>query len=359
MRGRLRALNERFLPRRLMFGPQCVVLGVNNFCNLRCVMCDVGTGDDQTNFGANLVGSTARSMPIELFRRIADQIVEHYPHASLALAYTEPLAWAPLLEALDYARILGVRTALTSNGLLLPAKAEALARTGLTELAISVDGPAEVHDAIRRRKGSYARAVEGIRTFTAQPGAAPVAVYCTITERNVGRLRDFLDGVADLKLRRVGLIHNNFVTPELAALHNHTFGERFLATASNVFEADPTAIDIEALSIELTRIAATRYPFPVMIQPNVTDADGLEAYYRNPERPFGRRCTDIHRLLMIDSDGEVLPANGRCYRFPIANVRTESLKEIWNHPSLAAARQALNEAGGLLPACSRCCGAFN
>ena len=122
---------------------------------------------------------------------------------------------------------------------------------------------------------------------------------------------------------------------------------------------DPTAIDIETLSAELTRIAAARYPFPVLIQPALTTLAELRTYYRSPEQFLGRRCTDIHRMLVIDADGEVLPANGRCYRVPLGNVRETSLGEIWNHADLAGMRRALNRAGGLLPACSRCCGAFN
>jgi hypothetical protein len=42
----LRRVNEQILPSHLFFsGPTNIVLGVNNFCNLRYVMCDVGTGD--------------------------------------------------------------------------------------------------------------------------------------------------------------------------------------------------------------------------------------------------------------------------------------------------------------------------
>ena len=77
---RLRALNERLFPDRLVFGPTHVILGVNNFCNLRCVMCDVGTGNSETNFGANLVGAQTRSMPIELFRHIADILAQSTYH---------------------------------------------------------------------------------------------------------------------------------------------------------------------------------------------------------------------------------------------------------------------------------------
>jgi len=63
-------------------------------------------------------------------------------------------------------------------------------------------------------------------------------------------------------------------------------------------------------------------------------------------------------MIMIDSDGEAIPVHGRCFRFPIANIRNRSLAEIWRHPKLAEMRRALHRAGGLLPACSRCCSGF-
>lgn len=359
MSNRLRALNERLLPGHLMFGPKHVVLGVNNFCNLRCVMCDVGTGNAKTNFGANLVGAKTRSMPVELFRHIADQVARYYPHAKLAFAFTEPLAWPPLAQAIAYAQTLGLSASVTSNGLLLPRRAAELAEAGCAELAISLDGPEAVHDAIRRHKGSYRRAIEGISAITALPGAPAVSVYCTITDLNVGSLHSCVEGLRGLRLRRVGLIHNNFVTEDLAAVHNRTYGAILAVTPSNVFETDPTRIDIETLSDELSRIAATDYPFEVATQPRLTSADDLRTYYRQPGTFIGRRCNDINRIIMIDADGEAIPAHGRCFRFPVANIRDTSLRDIWNHAELAAARRVLNRAGGLLPACSRCCGGFN
>ena len=58
---------------------------------------------------------------------------------------------------------------------------------------------------------------------------------------------------------------------------------------------------------------------------------------------------------MIDSDGEAIPVHGRCFRFPIGNIRKQSLASLWNHEQLVKLRRALQQAGGLLPACSRCC----
>jgi len=356
MLGPLRRLNERVVPGHLLMGPANIVLGVNNFCNLHCRMCDVGTGHGQTNFGANLVGAKTANMPVELFHRIAGEVAATWPRARLAFVYTEPLAWAPLGEALAYARGHGLFTSVTTNGLLLPRRAKEVAVTNA--LAVSLDGPETIHDSIRRHKGSFARAVQGIEMVAAQNPSPEISVYCTITQWNVGSLRSFLADMRHLPLKRVGLIHNNFVTPGQAEEHNRLHGETLPATPSNVFEADPGAIDLDLLSQELSEIAASRYPFAVKIQPHHTTLEALETYYRHPEILLGRRCQDAFRSLMIDADGEVIPVHGRCFRFPIANVRDQSLTQLWNHDAVSSLRKTLAQAGGLLPACSRCCGGF-
>jgi len=186
----------------------------------------------------------------------------------------------------------------------------------------------------------------------------PVSVFCTITQWNAGTLWDFLEEMRRLGLERVGLMHNNFVTELQAERHNLSCSQALRATPSNIFQSHPEEIDLPRLAEDLRRIAATDYPFPVSIQPNLIEERDLETYYRAPEVFFGRRCNDATRIVMIDSDGEAIPVHGRCYRFPIANIRQTALKDIWNHPSLAALRRSLHAAGGLLPACSRCCGGF-
>jgi len=358
MLGRLRKANERFLPGHLAFGPTHVVLGVNNFCNLRCMMCDVGTENEETNFGANLVGAKTRYMPLDLFERIVAEMKAFCPTAHLALAFTEPLAWPLLDDALAHARDNGRHVSVTTNGLLLERHADALANGACRYLSVSLDGPEEVHDRIRRRTGSYARAVAGIAAVAAKKDPPRISVYCAISEFNVGSLRQFLRDMSNLPLERVGLLHNIFVTGPQAEDHNRLYDGDLHATPSNVFLSDPAKIDLETLSAELSEIAAADYPFPVVIQPNLTHQSDLETYYRKPEVFIGRRCIDANRMIMIDSDGEAIPVHGRCFRFPIANIRNRSLAEIWHHPKLSEMRRALHRAGGLLPACSRCCSGF-
>jgi len=354
----LRTLNERLLPGHLAFGPENIVLGVNNFCNLRCLMCDVGTANAETNFGANLMGSKTKSMPWELFQDVVDQTASLWPGTRLCFVYTEPLAWSPLGRALAYASQNGLPTSVTTNGLLLPRRARELADGVCRRLNVSLDGPEPIHDRIRRREGSYARAVEGIKVLAGLPNPPEIYVFCTITEWNVGSLAAFMRAMSALPLKGLGLMHNNFVTREQADDHNARYGAHWHATASNVFESDPGHIDLELLSGELREISATPYAFPVQIQPHRVTLEELQTYYRSPGVLIGRRCNDATRNLMIDADGEAIPVHGRCFRFPIANIASTPLDGIWRHEKLSQLRRTLKQAGGLMPACSRCCGGF-
>ena len=357
--NRARRLNEIALPGHLMLGPINIVLGVNNFCNLRCVMCDVGTGNTETNFGANLTGAKSSSMAWETFKEAVDQAHRVWARAHLSFVYTEPLAWPLIGKALHYAAQKQQWISVTTNGLLLSRWAKDIAAAHCGAVAVSLDGPEDVHDRIRRRKGSFARAVAGIEALAALPHAPEIGVYCAINELNVGTLRQFLQEIGHLPLKEVGFLHTNFVTEEQADHHNRIFGSEFHATPSNVFEVSPARVDLELLAEELAEIRASRYRFNVRFSPDLVGYDDLAVYYRDPETPVGRRCLDVFRSIMIDPDGDIIPVHGRCFRFPLGNIHREGLKGAWNHERLSQLRRALAGSGGLLPACTRCCSGFS
>ena len=358
--NRIKRLNEVIAPGHLLFGPHHIVLGVNNFCNLRCRMCDVGTGNSETNFGANLTGAKARSMPWEIFQRVADDAHKNWPKAHLGFVYTEPLAWPLIGKALHYAKRLGQWTSITTNGLLLTRWAKEISDAHCGAVLVSLDGPEAIHDRIRRKEGSFSRAIEGIEALAALPNPPTIGVYCTISEYNTGALVEFLESIRSLPIQEVGILHNNFVTAAQAESHNGQFGGELRATCSNIFETDPARIDLEQLSEELIAISATSsYKFKVRISPNLISRTDLSVYYRQPEVSFGRACRDAFNTLMVDSDGEIIPVHGRCYRFPIANIRDGGLSQTWNHKKISRLRKLLSEQGGLLPACTRCCSAFS
>lgn len=354
--GKLKRLNRKVLPGHLFYSPQWLVLGVNNICNLHCKMCDVGTQNLETNFATNLVGTHPLHMPIELFRRIADETKKHFPNTKLGYAFTEPLVYTHLEESLAYAKNTGLYTSITTNALNLRQKSDILAKNGLGELFISLDGPEEIHNEIRGHKSSFQRALEGIEALKSKSNI-PISVYCVITEWNIGHLGRFLKDLSHFPLKHVGFLHANFITNDQAIAHNIRFGDSYHSTISDVDEVNFDAYDLDELQEELHSIISTKYPFETSIHPNITDKEELHRYYFEPEKKVGKNCFDVFHNLMIKSDGSVIPAHGRCFNVSVGNLYTESLPEIWNSDGMKKLRKLLIREKGLLPACTRCCSA--
>ncbi len=354
-RSLARSANRRVWPQHLLHGPEWVVLGVNNACNLRCRMCDVGTGEDGSNFHTHMTSTNPPVMPVALAERIVDQVARHYPSARLGFAFTEPTAWRPLVDVVRSASARGVRSAVTTNGLLLPKLAVPLAAAGLDELVVSIDGPAEIHDAIRGRDGSFERAIEGVRAALAAPRPPRVSIFAAITEWNIGHLARFAASLRDLPLERLGFMHTVFVAPEAAATHNATWGQRYPATPSNTRELRLDHYDLDELWSEIAVIRALSLPFPVSWSPAIDTRAELERYYRSPT-PFGRRCADAFSALLVKSDGSVVPAHSRCYPVVVGDLWREELNAVWNGARLGAFRRDLASVG-LFAGCSRCCSA--
>ena len=354
----LRKANDRLYPRHLFHSPEWLVLGVNNVCNLHCKMCDVGVKYEDSNFYTNLVGTRPINMPIELIRRIIDQAAEHFPSVKLGYAFTEPLVYPHLIESLEYASEKKLFTSITTNGLTLRQKAEGLSKAGLNEVYLSLDGPPEIHNEIRGHKSSFQKAMQGIEALLEQPEHPTISIFCVITEWNIGHLEEFLDLFRHLPLKQVGFMHTNYTPQDLADRHNRIFGAEYPATASNMEEINLDKMDLDVLWKEMVNIKKKDYPFPVTFSPEVESRERLQVFYHRPEELFGRRCQDVFRNLMIKSDGSIIPAHGRCFNLQIGNLYEQELDNLWNSSILARFRQTLNRAGGLLPACSRCCSAF-
>jgi MoaA/NifB/PqqE/SkfB family radical SAM enzyme len=96
---------------------------------------------------------------------------------------------------------------------------------------------------------------------------------------------------------------------------------------------------------------------PVKVVPDLSSPSALKTYYRQPLRFIGgRRCTDPWHMLMVRTDGTAIPAHSRCYDVPVGNINTEPIASIWNSEPFRQFRRLLQENGGTLPACARCCG---
>ena len=354
----LKKINKTVKPEKLYFGPEYIILGVNNVCNLHCKMCDVGTQNLETNFAQNLVGSHPLNMPIELFKKIIDQTAKNYPKAKIGYAFTEPLVYPHLRESLLYAKEKGLETTITTNALNLKRKADDLLDGNLKELFISLDGLQETHNYIRGNKQSFQKALEGINYLSQFENSPEISIYCVITEWNYKELTQFVDFFADKPIKHLGFMHQNFITKEVADGHNAFYGNTYKATHSNIEETDFSNIDIGVLHEGIQSIRNKKYHFSTSFSPEINELDRLNTYYFKPEVKLGRTCNDVFTNVMIKTDGTVIPAHGRCYNSTMGNLHENTLTEIWNSSLYGDFRKELVKAGGLLPACNRCCSAF-
>ncbi len=354
----LNKINLHYYPRRLFYPPEWLVLGVNNICNLHCKMCDVGINFQSSVFFQNLMGSHPINMPLSLFHKIADQAKAFYPNVKLGYAFTEPLIYPDLISSLDYANHHDLYTSITTNGLTLRTKAEDLVKAGLNEIFVSLDGPPEVHNHIRGHKNSFERAIQGIEALGGFSNPPRVSIYCTITQWNVGHLVEFAKSFQSFELERIGFMHTNYTNQEVANQHNEEFGDNYPATSSNMEELDLENMDLKLLEEEVQQLRNLELGFPIDFSPDLGSASELNLFYHEPGHKFGKRCNDVFRAVMIKSDGSVIPAHGRCYNLTIGNLYANDLRDIWNSTIMGQFRSDLIGAGGLMPACSRCCSAF-
>jgi MoaA/NifB/PqqE/SkfB family radical SAM enzyme len=355
---KLRTLNARFFPKKLWYSPDWIVLGVNNLCNLHCKMCDVGADYNQSNFYQNLMGAKPRDMPIELLNDLIDQTAADFPGAKLGYAFTEPLIYPHLFESLERARDKKLYTAITTNALNLRRHADGLLAAEVGDLFVSLDGPPDIHNFIRGHKSSFQKALEGMEYLLDQPNAPGISVFCCITEWNIGHLEAFVRLFEHLPLRQLGFMHTNFTPQEVADRHNAIWGNLYPATASNMTQINLGAMDFDLLWAEMEAIRGRRWPFPVTWSPDLATREQLEVFYHHPGLFIGKRCMDAFTKVMVKSNGDVIPAHGRCYNLPFGNLHERPLKAIWNSDIASRFRVDLHRAGGLLPACSRCCSAF-
>jgi MoaA/NifB/PqqE/SkfB family radical SAM enzyme len=166
----------RFLAARAVDGkfPLAVTLCLTNRCNFRCVYCHMpGTHRDEL--------TTAQWVSaIDEFR--AGGMVR------CSLMGGEPLLRPDVGEIIDHLVGARVHAAMNTNGWLVEDRLEDVARLNL--VCVGLDGPEQIHDAQRKRKGSHARALRAIELLVAR--GVEVVTMTPVTARSIDHVDSML-----------------------------------------------------------------------------------------------------------------------------------------------------------------------
>ena len=170
-----------------------LALSVHSACNCRCVMCDI--------WKAN---ADKRELSLEdLDRHVAD--IRRLHVQRVMLTGGEPLLHGNLWALCDRLQELGIRVTLVTTGLLLAPHAPAIARS-VDEVVVSIDGPPDVHDGIRRVRGGFERIARGVRALREQT-APPLVVARSVVQRaNCAAIAETIHAVRALPVDRLSFL---------------------------------------------------------------------------------------------------------------------------------------------------------
>ncbi len=169
-----------------------LVLQPHNRCNCRCVMCDIWK-----------LTETEEISTAELERHLGD--IERLGVEWAVFTGGEPLMHNDLFRLCAMLRARGIRTTLLSTGLLLERHAAAIIEN-VDEVIVSLDGPAGIHDEIRRVPGAWERLAQGVRAVHRLAPGFPIAARCTVQAANSPHLRATVKAAREIGLRSVSFL---------------------------------------------------------------------------------------------------------------------------------------------------------
>ncbi len=367
--------------------PTFVQLRVTNLCNLRCKMCgqwgDTGIyradgfsasatdGEKERDRIRELIGAR-RQLALSDYVRLLDELAPHQPVISLYGG--EPFLYPDILPLVREVKKRGLLLTVITNSGRLEQHARDLVEAGIDVVAVSIDGPPDVHNRIRGKPDSYQRAVDGIRAVArwrkdlGRPMPMQMAIL-PITELNADEIRPAIEALNEVPLDAVNLGLRWFVPQEVGGRYEQVMKETFGVTGDSWKGFDWSwagAGDAEAQRMtQLVKLlkgikrrrlldAALGRPWPSFV-PDV-QPDDVPRWFADHGETFGHDlCPVAWYFAQVEPDGQVC----FCGDFPdyfIGNVREQAFSAIWNSPKANAFRDHL--AKQPLPICARCCGNF-
>ena len=314
--------------------PTFVSVEPANFCQLRCPECPVGLRGERREAkgekGTPFLGEARGGLlTLELFHRILDEVKEH-AHTMQFYFQGEPLLNKQLSEMIAMAHQVGLYTIVSSNAQALNrSTAEALVKSGLNRIIVSIDGFSEESYAAYRIGGSLHKALDGLQHLA----NAKAEFHSRIRiELQVLRLRSNEHEWDWIKknYKSLGATHLVFKT---AQLYNFEHGHPLMPTDERYSRYRKTA--------DGTYIHKSS---PLHSTPSTL------------HRAFGALCLRLWSGCVITTSGDVLPC---CYdkdhRHAYGNITQQSLAEIYHSAKAnALRRRVLLYQGEPLEMCKNC-----
>lgn len=338
--------------------PLTINIAVNNVCNAKCKMCDVGQADKGSSVYKAMI-SSKRNFDIDLFKKLIKNVKAFKPEIRFILV--EPLLNKDLSKMISIAHDNGLKTDISTNGYLLEEKFKEIADAGLSSIQISIDGPPKIHNKIRGMGDAFEKAIGGIKALSKYSKKVKININYTINNLNCGELINTLEILKGIKgINWVKFNNLFFVTRRLADEHNKKYGNLCPATPNSITEEiNPKKMNVNVLYSQIKEIKRNknRYKFKIKFAPNINyTLENLKRYYFD-ELSFLKgceKCAFLYNSCYISTEGNVRINSKICHNILIGNIKNKSFMEIWNSKKYISIRKCFYKK--IPPVCSRCCG---
>jgi MoaA/NifB/PqqE/SkfB family radical SAM enzyme len=333
--------------------PSYISFTLTNKCNLRCRMCGQWSKE-----GYIRAGGTRPKPELDLadWKRLVDEVAAHHI-PSILLRGGEPFLFPGIIELLEYIRARGIFTSIDTNGTMLRRYAADLLRIGNIHVTVSVDGPEEIHDAVRGVKGCFRRIREGVEHLNAlerQTGRQiSKSVNFTIGGDSYRGLGAMPDVVRSLSIGTVSIVPYYYVPEAVGRQYEKELEENFgcRAFSWHGFHHESSGVDFDVFREQLEAYRQSLqglYDYPYM----KFTPEEYRVWFRDAVTPVGALpCANVENLIDIQPSGDA----NFCVDFPdysFGNIREATIEELWNNPAAERFRQYRRKQP--LAVCHRC-----
>jgi Fe-coproporphyrin III synthase len=318
-------------------GLPILLLNVHEHCNCHCLMCDIWKRKD----GAELDLTSFARQRESLLRLGVKNVV---------LTGGEPLLHSHFEALCGFLKETGVRITLLTTGLLLSKRAEVVARL-VDEVIISLDGPEELHDEVRRVKGAYQLISEGVQAVKRINAASTFHGRSTVQKANHAMLRRTVSAAKALQFDSI-----SFLAVDATS---QAFNRELVWPGEKRSQIMLTSVEIAALESEIEALTQEnaedfRSHF---IRESETKLKGIARRFREylgELTPVAPRCNAPWVSAVLEVDGSVRPC---FFHQKIGSVEDKPLFEVINGEPARTFRASLNVDEN--PTCQRCVCSLN
>ena len=312
-----------------------LILHPHSRCNCRCVMCDIWKVTEAQEISAE-----------DLERHVAG--IENLGMEWVVFSGGEPLMHSDLFRLCAVLRRRHIRITILSTGLLVARHARAIVENA-DELIISLDGPLEIHDSIRRVPGAFRMLREGVSALKAIQPDFPIHARCTLQRDNCGALNATVAAARELGLDGISFLGADLTSTAFNRPDGWSM-ERTDGVAPGAKEIAALEAGIDALTEagECSGfVAESRDKLGKIVA-------GFEARLDGPES-IAPLCNAPWVSVVLETDGTVRPC---FFHRSIGKVdAVTSLAQIVNSPAAVEFRAGLNVATNSI--CKRCVCSLN